>query len=47
MKDMHSTTILAKGKQIGDCPILVAECLAIRGAIIINDNSEESAEDYY
>lgn len=35
MKDKGGPTTLAEGKQIGDCLILVVECLAIQEALVV------------
>lgn len=35
MRDNHAIVIMAKGKQIGDNLILVAECLVVRKTILV------------
>lgn len=38
--------VMLKVKQMGACPILVAECLTVRETIIMT-NSKESSEDHH
>lgn len=35
MNNKHGTTIMAKGKQIGNCTVLVTEGLSIREALVM------------
>lgn len=45
MRDHHLNIIVAKDKRLGDCPMLVVECLAMREATLLN--SETYSVDYY
>lgn len=45
MRNNHAIVINAKGKQIGDCFILVVQCLTVIKTIM--RALEESSEDYH
>lgn len=35
MKDGYVKNVMAKGRSIGDCPIVIAECFAVRDTIVL------------